>query len=450
MITTPMTIMVNDITGDINPLITSYDNISDTYNIELIPEVKGDLFPTAYWQTLDGINEYGLVCNTNVTAAGDVGITTGTNPGAPGLPQMLIPRLILDKAQTVQEAIKILSGYNITGMKYNGDTRMELHFMVADASETAIIEFIDNQTVVTYPEKPVMTNFYTSIAPTPHSSGLERAKLLTEAWDGIDSRDDMKAAMESVHYTNAYDRTQDPFWYSEFVGETKTFGNLTIWSKPEDFTGIVDYCISEYEKHDRSLRSAWQTTHMSIYEMPEKELDLYVQENFNTKYTYNFQTDFPEEATKETNYLWKIKTPEFEIPVPERLISRYAGCSSCRKGDYYGRNYDWYYSEEATMVIKTDPIPGVRYGSIGISGCCPDLPDSYFTSGKPFADLPEVDFKISGVTTSKEKVQTGKTTEIEAPEVSGYEFTGWSDGVKSRIRKVSGETTLKAIYEKQS
>lgn len=47
-------------------------------------------------------------------------------------------------------------------------------------------------------------------------------------------------------------------------------------------------------------------------------------------------------------------------------------CSSMRSGNYFGRNFDWYYNHDVDFVIHTPRING-RYASIGVAGCQPNL-----------------------------------------------------------------------------
>ena len=57
------------------------------------------------------------------------------------------------------------------------------------------------------------------------------------------------------------------------------------------------------------------------------------------------------------------------------------GCSCMRSGDFFGRNFDWYYNHDIDFVIHTPRI-GNRYASIGVAGCFPNLTTSIVESGK--------------------------------------------------------------------
>lgn len=60
-------------------------------------------------------------------------------------------------------------------------------------------------------------------------------------------------------------------------------------------------------------------------------------------------------------------------------------CSSVRSGNFYGRNYDWFYNNQAEFVIKTPQASG-RYASIGVAGSISELTDEFVNSGQ-YSDL---------------------------------------------------------------
>lgn len=55
---------------------------------------------------------------------------------------------------------------------------------------------------------------------------------------------------------------------------------------------------------------------------------------------------------------------------------RPAACSAIRKGIFYGRNLDWYYSDEAEFVVQSNKYEGI-YASIGVAGGFGKLTDEY-------------------------------------------------------------------------
>ena len=76
-------------------------------------------------------------------------------------------------------------------------------------------------------------------------------------------------------------------------------------------------------------------------------------------------------------YDWKRANKYFH----ETLLPHFGMCSSVRKGNWYGRNYDWYYDHEAEFVIRV-PNNGKRYSSIGMARCLPEATDQMVSEGK--------------------------------------------------------------------
>lgn len=248
--------------------------------------------------TVDGINENGVCVELNVLTPDEerYGRTTGTNPGKEGLCELAVSRYILDYATSVDHAIDLLSERNIYGCFKNGFNE-EFHFVVADKDKTVILEFVNNKLQIIEPEKLIMTNFYLSgfdgnlitgfeeeeaINPEDttlgrYACGVERFKIIQDAYDNIESEEDVLDALKSIRYTKTYKDDTNPFWYSELVGKTTTFGDLTIYLPKSEFSGIKAYV---QEKYAQGLRdgSTWQTTHSSIYNIPEKTLSVLVQE----------------------------------------------------------------------------------------------------------------------------------------------------------------------------
>ena len=91
----------------------------------------------APYAPLDGMNEKGLAIGVLVIKDGVVHQDTGKVP----ITTTSAIRMVLDKAATVDEAIKLLEQYD---MNSSGETGY--HFQIADANgDTAIVEYIDNE-----------------------------------------------------------------------------------------------------------------------------------------------------------------------------------------------------------------------------------------------------------------------------------------------------------------
>lgn len=105
----------------------------------------------ALYAPLDGMNEKGLCVSVNMIQDGD---TISQDTGKPDLTTTTAIRLLLNQAATVEEALDLLSQYDLhASMNYM------VHFAIADADGNSVaVEYVDNEMVVT--KTPVLTNFY--------------------------------------------------------------------------------------------------------------------------------------------------------------------------------------------------------------------------------------------------------------------------------------------------
>lgn len=251
-----------------------------------------ELYEILPFVMLDGINEKGLVAETNVVPS-DYGLTVGTNPGKEDLCTMLSVRFVLDYASDVDEAIELLSERNIYS-PHTPALNTEIHLMLADGNKTVEIEFIDNEMKVIDNVKAV-TNFHLyGEKPTSHAEGLERYNSLMEQYDSIGASENktekMLDVMKSIFFTKAYSVDTEPIWYSEFTGYTNTFGDLTVDATynedrtvnivvdEEQYAGILSYVKNSFENRSRTTGDTWQTVHTCIYDIENRELTVLVQE----------------------------------------------------------------------------------------------------------------------------------------------------------------------------
>lgn len=236
---------------------------------------------------MDGINDAGLICEINVAPTGDKGLTFGTNTDGEDLFAMMIPRYVLDYAETVDEAITLLQSRNIF-CAYSDALKQEFHFMLADGTKTAVIEFVNNEMIVIEQfvnDKPIMTNFYldgydgSRESLTPYAMGIERQAILTDGYAAATSENAMFNLMRSVLYTGTYEEHESgsPFWYSEFVGNWEKYGDLTKDSPPEDFERIISDYREIFAKRKRDGKT-WQTVHTSVYNIEKRKLIMSPQE----------------------------------------------------------------------------------------------------------------------------------------------------------------------------
>ena len=151
---------------------------------------------------VDGMNEKGLCASLL-----DVGYQeTHMDTGKPDLLVSIAVRLLMDRAATVDEAVKLLEGFDIHTA--HGASQ---HIFICDASgKGAIVEWRKNKMRVAY--NTVCTNFYmtTELARENPSGYCERFDLLTDAMkkqptntaeDAMHLLEDVKQEIDSYVFT---------------------------------------------------------------------------------------------------------------------------------------------------------------------------------------------------------------------------------------------------------
>lgn len=154
----------------------------DSYNTL---EKDAKLTLAAPYSPKDGMNEYGLAvaCLTDAKA-----IYPQHNKIT--LFDETLPRLILDKAKTVDEAIQLVDNYNLFYVI------APLHFFVADANgDSAVIEFVNGKMVIVKKSKiyQIVTNFTLHNNPNHEGFGKDRYENIEselETRHGIISEND--------------------------------------------------------------------------------------------------------------------------------------------------------------------------------------------------------------------------------------------------------------------
>ena len=242
------------------------------------------------WALIDGINEKGLVINSNVVAKADGGTIphTGTKPGAPELNVLHAIRALLDHCASVQEALDYLDAHNITPL---GSETMDLHLMISDTVETYVVEIINN-TIVAKPQN-IMTNFFVNMDSIPnYAIGVERYNILSEHYaEGGTSMEGMRNLMQRVRYTNSYYAHNK--WYSE-IAASYGIANRDI----PLYNGTLDNILEEQEAEwivekeyveKNGLRAEtpwWDTSTNSVYDIKNKILWITLHERYDQKYEF--------------------------------------------------------------------------------------------------------------------------------------------------------------------
>ena len=240
------------------------------------------------FKIVDGINEYGVVANSNVVP-NDKGINVETIPAIEKRDRvcnLMLVRYILDNFQTAQAAVNYIRDYvAVYPVKALEDMHYELHVMVADANNTYVLEIVDNEVIIKdVTEKSYMTNFYLdgvtfnsdgktyypaindaehnakiTNGVTDNGSGLERYAKIVDAYNSLNDFNSMLNFMsQELKYSKAY-TGGDPEgigeWYTEFVGN-----GITVASNPEDFTDVLAKSKNAFEHRSRNPQSKYYGT----------------------------------------------------------------------------------------------------------------------------------------------------------------------------------------------
>ena len=156
-------------------------------------EIDSKLTLATAYSPSDGINDYGFA----VAILTDADAIYPKQNDKKTLFDMTLPRLLLSKAKSVEEAIHYTEKYN-----YFYDVA-PFHYMVADASgHSAVIEFVDGKMVVTKAENKyqAVTNFTLFDNPTKTGFGKDRYDNILnvlEKQGGIISEEDALELLKS-------------------------------------------------------------------------------------------------------------------------------------------------------------------------------------------------------------------------------------------------------------
>ncbi len=152
---------------------SGYASIS-TVNVDFISQgglagmaLKKDEIKTmaALYAPLDGMNEKGLAVSVNMIQDSS---SIEQNTEKPDITTTTAIRLLLDRAATVEEALKLLEEYDM-----HAQVGMMVHFALADTMGRSVaVEYVDSEMVVT--ETPVLTNFYLAEGEK-HGIGTEQS-----------------------------------------------------------------------------------------------------------------------------------------------------------------------------------------------------------------------------------------------------------------------------------
>lgn len=257
-----------------------------------------DLYKVLPFITVDGVNECNLVVSANVVPAGDLGETTGTTPTGELTDTIcgaMLVRYILDNFATATEAVNYIQEHVSVYMpNKTAELRQELHYMVMDKDKTYLLEFINNELVVSdmstdYGGRCYMANFYmygTSVDSSNHvnvstvtdyGNGIERYNIISDNIDNAASVTDMTNLMAKLHFTNTYKSDVTPVWKSEYASRQY---NLKVTDPIEDFASIIATAREIYSHRERD-GLLWQTCHTTVYDIQTGTMYLLIQEEPN-------------------------------------------------------------------------------------------------------------------------------------------------------------------------
>ena len=161
----------------------------------------------------DGLNEAGLAIGMAAVAPGNM----PSDPDKESIGSLGIIRVVLDKAATVDEAIEILSSYNID---FEGGP--PLHYLVADnGGETAVVEYYQGEIHVIRSETGwyQASNFIESTADPAHGQ-CRRYDLVAEELDAVQGVLDFDGAFGILEKV-AQAETQWSVVYNQTSGEIR-------------------------------------------------------------------------------------------------------------------------------------------------------------------------------------------------------------------------------------
>lgn len=203
---------------------------------------------------LDGLNEMGLAVSVNMIQDS---ATIEQNTDKPDITTTTAIRLLLDKAANVEEAIELLSSYDM-----HASFGYMVHFAIADRTgNSVVVEYVNNEMIVT--ETPAVTNFYLAEG---EKNGIgtqqshERYEILMNRLKDSETMEmnDVRDALDSVSKDN----------FAEFVR-----------SSPN---GLRSRGSSETDSERPVETTEWSI----VMNQTTGEVRYYHREDYNTAYTF--------------------------------------------------------------------------------------------------------------------------------------------------------------------
>lgn len=261
------------------------------------------------YNLVDGVNDKHLAASV-MTVPSAKGVTTGTNPGKTDMCMMYIISYILQNHSDAYTACcDIRDNFNVYAPEMSNGETQEFHFFVADFRKSYALEFVNNTTVIIdITGRDIMTNFHLDgvefdntayhypIISTieTYGQGVERYRTIcgtyyasNNPWGVAYTRNNM---LKNCRYTLAYTTP----WRTEFCGLAEDLTVYNAFNNPSKFNTIVSNARTKYNNRTRTdEEKTWHTEHTCIYNITTGVLELNIQEDFTTTYTFNC-TDYGE------------------------------------------------------------------------------------------------------------------------------------------------------------
>lgn len=330
--------------ADLNYLRTArYASISNTGASKVFNQdvAKSGEFSKLYAMLLgiivDGINEKGLYVGINAASTGESsydptlwipgewGIGAAyTNPGASNsVLTILLCRVLLDHASSVDEALRIVDGINWYDAKnfLGSGYSQSFQWLIADANKTCVLEFIENKWHATVSSDintaslaTITTNFSNALHEAgiiqAGGSGYERYDEAVAMYNDVPATESgMKKAMQDLWYTKIYTQEQNTpgYRYTDMIPDEVS--TIDFFEHPEmkDDPELVAY-INEQQELYRT-RDGWyeddcelyHTRHTVVYDLDNRLYHIMLHEGDDGQdkwFTMTMNTSFTKPLAK--------------------------------------------------------------------------------------------------------------------------------------------------------
>lgn len=277
--------------GDIAKLIDMHDGYSDEKFDKLLP-----------FLLLDGVNEKGLTISVNYNP-NDFGMTYGINSDKEGdwLSLQMFPRYVLDNFANVKELVNWLQNEGKVYARFNEDgTNQEYHFLVADNTDTYVIEFVNNELkAIDLKDRPYITNFhiyntkfkedgkvdYKNVSN--HANGVERYNIVAENYAQTSTEKGMHDVLTKCYCSNMSKETTQPIWYSEFMYIDYSLDIKTLLTSKAKYTQVIKQAYEDFKTRDRNKQNTFHSLYSCVYNLENKTLSLITQEKNDNQHTFS-------------------------------------------------------------------------------------------------------------------------------------------------------------------